>query len=157
MVSKEPDTIHRLLRAYKMAARWCQDRDNHANLSHMLAQPQYLGVSPKTILNALSGALAINRTESRSSSDFLAFEGENINWPDPRKARWLYAEIAAGLQHPIEEAQARAAAAVFRPDLFDAATGNNAPPESSDPIGLKFGPAFDSDRLQAYLDALKPG
>ena len=40
MVSKEPDAIHRLLRAYKMAARWCQDRENHGNLAHMLGQPQ---------------------------------------------------------------------------------------------------------------------
>jgi ABC-type nitrate/sulfonate/bicarbonate transport system substrate-binding protein len=153
-VSKEPDAIHRLLRAYKMAARWCQDPENHGNLSHMLAQPQYLGVAPKTVLNALSGTLAVNRTEARSLSDFLAFEGENINWPDPRKARWLYAEIATGLRAPLEEAQALAAAAVFRPDIFDAATGNNALPEARDPIGLKFGPAFDSENLQAYVDAL---
>ncbi len=157
MVSREPDAIHRLLRAYKMAARWCQDRENHGNLAHMLAQPQYLGVAPKTVLNALSGNLAVNRTEARSLSDFLTFEGENINRPDPRKARWLYAEIATGLRHPIQETQALAAAAVFRPDLFDVATGNNALPEPLDPIGLKFGPAFDSEDLQGYIDALARG
>jgi NitT/TauT family transport system ATP-binding protein len=137
-----------------MAARWCQDRENHGNLAHMLAQPQYLGVAPKTVLNALSGTLAVSRTEARSLSDFLVFEGENINWPDPRKARWLYAEIATSLRAPLEEAQALAAAAVFRPDIFDAATGNNALPETRDPIGLKFGPAFDAENLQAYVDAL---
>ncbi len=87
-------------------------------------------------------------------ADFLTFEGGDINRPDPRKARWLYAEIATGLRNPLVEAQARAAAAVFRPDVFDAATGNNALPEAADPIGLKFGPAFDSQDLQAYVEAL---
>jgi ABC-type nitrate/sulfonate/bicarbonate transport system substrate-binding protein len=153
-VSQESDAIHRLLRTYSLAARWCQDSDNHANLAHMLAQPQYLNVAPKTVMNALSGTLATSRTASRSMADFLSFEGGDINRPDPRKARWLYAEIATGLRSQLAEAQAQAAAAVFRPDIFDAATGNNALPESADPIGLKFGPAFDSEKLQAYVDAL---
>ena len=153
-VSQESDAIHRLLRTYSLAARWCQDRDNHANLANMLAQPQYLNVAPKTVMNALSGTLATSRTASRSMADFLSFEGGDINRPDPRKARWLYAEIATGLRSQLAEAQAQAAAAVFRPDIFDAATGNNALPESADPIGLKFGPAFDSEKLQAYVDAL---
>ena len=153
-VSQESDAIHRLLRTYSLAARWCQDRDNHANLANMLAQPQYLNVAPKTVMNALSGTLATSRTTSRSMADFLSFEGGDINRPDPRKARWLYAEIATGLRSQLAEAQAQAAAAVFRPDIFDAATGNNALPESADPIGLKFGPAFDSEKLQAYVDAL---
>ena len=149
----DPEPIHRLLRAYKSAARWCQARENHANLANMLAQPQYLNVAPKTALNALSGTLAVNRTEARTMPDFLAFEGEEINRPDPRKARWLYAEITSGLRQSLNAAQAQAAAAVFRPDLFDAATGNNAVPQSHDPIGLKFGPAFDTDDLQGYIDA----
>jgi ABC-type nitrate/sulfonate/bicarbonate transport system substrate-binding protein len=144
-VSDDPDTIHRLLRAYEVAARWCQDPDNHGNLAHMLAQPQYLGVAPKS------------RTEARAMPDFLAFEGDDINRPDPRKARWLYAEIAAGLRQPLDERKAQAAATVFRPDIFDAATGNNALPESGDPIGLKFGPAFDPDDLQGYIDTIEKG
>ncbi|HKY18061.1 MAG TPA: CmpA/NrtA family ABC transporter substrate-binding protein [Rhizomicrobium sp.] len=154
MAAQEPEAIYRLLRAYRAAAHWCQDRENHGNLAHMLSQPQYLGVAPKTVLNALSGTLAVNRTEARSMQDFLVFEGDAINRPDPRKARWLYAEIMTGLRKPLDEAQAQEAAAVFRPDLFDAATGNNALPESQDPIGLKFGPAFDSDDLQSYAGAL---
>ncbi len=155
--TNEPESIHRLLRAYQAAARWCQDPGNHANLAHMLAQPQYLNVAPKTVLNALSGSLAVNRTESRSVSDFLVFQGDGINCPDPRKARWLYAEIATGLRKPLDESQAQAAAAVFRPDLFNVATGNNALLDSVDPIGLHFGPAFDAADLQAYVDALMRG
>ena len=156
-VSSEPDSIHRLLRTYQIAARWCQDPGNHANLAHMLAQPQYLNVAPKTVLNALSGTLAVNRTEARSRPDFLTFQGDDINWPDPRKARWLYAEIATGLRQPLDESQAQAAAAVFCPDVFDAATGNNALPQAPDPIGLRFGPAFDASDLKAYIDALMRG
>ncbi|MEO8300302.1 MAG: CmpA/NrtA family ABC transporter substrate-binding protein [Rhizomicrobium sp.] len=153
-VSNEPETIHRLLRTYQVAARWCQDPGNHANLAHMLAQPEYLNVAPKTVLNALSGTLAVNRTQARSAPDFLAFQGDDINRPDPRKARWLYAEIATGLRQPLDESQAEVAASVFRPDVFDAATGNNAQPDARDPIGLHFGPAFDASDLTGYIEAL---
>lgn len=152
--SSEPESIHRLLRTYQVAARWCQDPGNHANLAHMLAQPQYLNVAPKTVLNALSGTLAVNRTQARSASDFLTFQGDDINRPDPRKARWLYAEIATGLRQPLDESQAQAAAEVFRPDVFDAATGNNAQPDARDPIGLRFGPAFDASDLKGYIEAV---
>jgi ABC-type nitrate/sulfonate/bicarbonate transport system substrate-binding protein len=155
VVIKENEAVHRLLRAYKLAAAWCQDRGNHGNLAQILAQREYLGVSPKTVLSALCGALAVSRTESRSASDFLVFEGGDINRPDSRKARWLYAEIMAGLGQPLQEEDARAAASVFRPEIFDAATGNNTLPELDDPIGLKFGPAFDSENLQGYLQALE--
>jgi ABC-type nitrate/sulfonate/bicarbonate transport system substrate-binding protein len=151
----ESEAVHRLLRAYKTAAHWCQDRENQQNLAHMLAQPEYLGVAPKTVLNALTGTLAVNRTEARSIPDFLVFEGEDINRPDPRKARWLYAEIMSGLGHRIDETQAQAAASVFRPDIFDAATGNNQLPEISDPIELKYGPAFDASDLPGYIKAIE--
>ena len=100
------------------------------------------GAGKTTLLRAISGLLRVSRGA-------MTFEGADINRPDPRKARWLYAEIAAGLRQPLDEAQARLSAQVFRPDLFDAATGNNALPETPDPIGLKFGPAFDSGDLQA--------
>lgn len=155
MVTEDIETVHRLLRAYKSAAHWCQDRENHRNLAQMLAQPEYLGVAPKTVLSALTGTLAVNRTEARSIPDFLVFEGEDINRPDPRKARWLYAEIISGLGQSVDEAQAQIAASVFRPDIFDSATGNNQLPELYDPIELKFGPAFDAEDLQGYVRALE--
>jgi len=155
VAAAENETVHRLLRAYKTAAHWCQDRENHRNLAQMLAQPEYLGVAPKTVLNALTGTLAVNRTETRAIPDFLLFEGEAINRPDPRKARWLYAEIMSGLGHRLDEAQAQAAASVFRPDIFDAATGNNQLPETGDPIALKYGPAFDANDLAGYVKAIE--
>jgi len=61
------------------------------------------------------------------------------------------------LRQSLDESQAVAAAMVFRPDVFDSATGNNAPPQAHDPIGLRFGPAFDSADLKAYIDALRRG
>ena len=153
-VSGETGAVHRLLRAYQGGGALVRGSGNRANLAQMLSRPEYLNVAPKTVLNALTGTLPVNRTEARSASDFLAFQGDDINWPDPRKARWLYAEIATGLRQPLDESQAEAAAAVFRPDVFDAATGNNALPEAHDPIGLRFGPAFNSTDLKGYIDAL---
>src|SRR5258708_12782070 len=50
-VSDDPDTIHRLLRAYEVAARWCQDPDNHGNLPHILPHPPYLAAAPQTLFH----------------------------------------------------------------------------------------------------------
>jgi NitT/TauT family transport system ATP-binding protein len=149
------EAVESLLRAYQKAARWCGNPDNHHNLAQIMAQPNYLGVAPKTVLNALSGTLPVDRTETRSIPDFLAFEGEEINRPDPRKARWVYAETMFAHRHSIAEEEAAAAAAVFRPDIFDAATGRNWVSQLDDPIGLRYGPKFDSETLEGYVAALR--
>ena len=64
------------------------------------------------------------------------------------------APLASAAEVDACVANALAAQAVYRPDLFDAATGNAATDFPDDPIGLKFGPAFRSDDLEAYVAAL---
>lgn len=155
MVTQDRGAVEALLRAYQKAALWCGDPQNHRNLAQIMAQPEYLGVSPKTVLNALTGALQVSRTEARTVKDFLIFTGDDINRPDPRKARWLYAETMFALRHSLREDEAAAAAAVYRPDIFDAATGRNWISEPDDPIGLRYGPAFDSNDLEGYVAALR--
>jgi ABC-type nitrate/sulfonate/bicarbonate transport system substrate-binding protein len=155
MLEQNRDVVEALLRAYQKAALWCGDPENHRNLAQIMAQPAYLGVAPKTVLNALSGALQVSRTQARTVKDFLVFSGEDINRPDSRKARWLYAEMMFALRHTIREGEAAAAAAVFRPAVFDAATGHNRMSEPDDPIGLRYGPAFNSDDLEGYVAALR--
>ena len=155
MVTEDRGAMEAMLRAYQKAAHWCGNPDNHRNLAQIMAQPEYLGIAPKTALNALSGTLQVNRTQTRSVDDFLVFEGEDVNRPDPRKARWLYAETMFAHRQNIREEEAAAAAAVFRPDIFDAATGRNWVSQPDDPIGLRYGPAFDSENLEGYVAALR--
>jgi NitT/TauT family transport system ATP-binding protein len=153
-LSEPFEATAKLLRAYHAAAKWCEDANNRSNLANILAQPQYLNVAPRTIFRALSGNLAVTRTETRHTPEFIRFCAEGLNRPHPRKGRWIYAETMHMLSQPIREEDARAAANVFRPDLFDAAMGQSESVMEEDPIGLAFGPPFKSDDLNAYIAAL---
>lgn len=144
----------KLLRAYHAAAKWCENPENRSNLADILSQPQYLNVAPRTISKALSGNLSVTRTESRNVPGFIRFGSDGINRPDPRKGRWIYAETMHLLSQPVDADNARAAAGVFRPDLYDAAIGQSESVLEDDPIGLSFGPSFKSDDLEGYMRTL---
>jgi NitT/TauT family transport system ATP-binding protein len=150
VVQNEGEAVLRLVRAYKAAATWCGDPGNRANLSRILSRSEYLNVAPKTILNALGGTLPVNRTETRKDGDFLILDDHQVNCPDPRRACWLYTEIKQMLGQPATAAQMRAAAAVFRPDLYEMALGPKNYFGPDDPVQLKFGPALNKS-LEDYM------
>jgi NitT/TauT family transport system ATP-binding protein len=154
LVRDEGETVLKLLRAYKAAAGWCGDPANHTNLSQILSRSDYLNVSPKTILNGLSGTLPVNRTESRKDGDFLILDDHQVNCPDPRRACWLYNEVKQLLGQAPDPAEMRAAASVFRPDLYTAAVGPRNYFGPDDPVQLKFGPSLNQS-LDEYIAAAR--
>jgi len=150
-----PDTLKRLLRALKAAALWCESEANHESLAGLLAQSRYLNVAPRTIMRTFAGKLAVTPTQTRPEPEFINLGRGQINRPDPRQALWVYAELTHLLGRPVRREEARVAASVFRRDLFDEAIGEPEEPESPDAIALTYGPAFDSNDLQAYLDTIR--
>jgi NitT/TauT family transport system ATP-binding protein len=61
-------------------------------------------------------------------------------------------------QAPLSPALLADAEAVYRPDLYDAATGTTPLPvtgEPSDGVGAFTGPAFDARNLPAYFAAFR--
>jgi len=145
--------VGKLLRAYKAAAVWCGDPANRGSLAQILARPEYLNVAPKTVLNALSGTLPVNRTETRRDANFLTLGDELVNYPDPRRACWLYTQIRRARGEAVTATEARAAAAVYRPDLYETALGRCAMAEK-DPVAMKFGPAFPEGDMEDYIASL---
>ncbi|MES2473572.1 MAG: CmpA/NrtA family ABC transporter substrate-binding protein [Pseudomonadota bacterium] len=131
--------VGKLLRAYKAAALWCGDPANRGNLAQILSKPEYLNVAPKTVLNALNGTLPVNRTENRRDANFLTLGDALVNYPDPRRASWLYAQIRRSRGEAVTAAEERAAAAVYRPDLYEAALGAGPDLAELDPVALNFG------------------
>ena len=72
--------------------------------------------------------------------------------PDPMQAAWLYAQMVRWGQAPLSAELLAAAKAVFRPDLYDAAswaTERGVADEPSDGIGAFAGPAFDPEHRRA--------
>lgn len=155
LIRENTGAVDKLLRAYKAAAQWCGDPANHGNLAQILSRPDYLNVAPKTVLNALNGHLPINRTETRRDNSFLMLGDSEVNYPDPRRACWLYTEMRRARGEPVSAVQTRIAAGVYRPDLYESAIGSRPGAEMrDDPIGLRYGPAAPQGGLDDYIATL---
>jgi NitT/TauT family transport system ATP-binding protein len=155
LIRENTGAVGKLLRAYKAAAAWCGEAANRGNLAQILSRPDYLNVAPKTVLNALNGHLPVNRTETKRDSSFLTLGDSEVNYPDPRRACWLYTEIQRAKGGPVSVMQTRAAANVYRPDLYESAIGSRPGAEMhDDPIGLRYGPAAPQGGLDDYIATL---
>jgi NitT/TauT family transport system ATP-binding protein len=145
-----------LLRALRAASRWCADRKNVDALSKLLAEPRHLGVSAAIIRDTLVGELRTSPEDPhRRIADFMVLGGASANRPNPDHAKWLYLEMAHAGQTPFREESLAAAAAIYRPELYDAATDEAPVLFAGDPIGLSAGPAFSAHAPLAYLRALR--
>ena len=67
----------------------------------------------------------------------------------------LYAQMVRWGQTPFRPEALKAAMAVFRPDLYDAASGQ--PAGAANAIGAFAGPPFDPADVQGHLAAFKIG
>ena len=153
LIQENTGGVTKLLRAYKGAADWCGDPANRGNLAQILSRPEYLNVAPKTVLNALSGNLQVNRTETRRDASFLTLGDARVNYPDPRRACWLYAQMKYSRGELVTAPEIRAAASVYRPDLYEAALGPGNPVEV-DQVSLKFGNDFPEGDIEDYIATL---
>ena len=82
--------------------------------------------------------------------------GEGAGRPDPAQAAWLYAQMVRWGQAPLSDDLCRAAMAVFRPDLYDAAVGATAA-ATTGTIGAFAGPAFDPGNIAGHLASWRIG
>jgi NitT/TauT family transport system ATP-binding protein len=74
------------------------------------------------------------------------------------QAAWLYAQMVRWGQASLSAEAIKAAMTVFRPDLYNAALGQDAQPsEPSGAIGAFAGPAFDAGDIEGHLRAFAIG
>jgi ABC-type nitrate/sulfonate/bicarbonate transport system substrate-binding protein len=171
-----PDTTDRLLNVMARAAAWCDDSTNHEELAGLLERPNYVGQPAAVILPALEGRLVLQQGGPPVEiDDFMLFARESTNFPWRSQALWIYSQmIRWGALEPSESAE-RAAADVFRSDIFRRALADAALPmpgasmkvegSLSSPLAvgsnsgtLTLGPdkffdgrIFDPSRIQDYL------
>ena len=121
---KNPDVVAALVRAHVRAAEFIEQPQNRAEVAHILAQPERIGVDADVIQRTLDGRLKISPDGTmRESSRYLLVGREGAARPDPVQAAWLYAQMVRWGQAAISPEALQAAKAVFRPDLYDAALG----------------------------------
>jgi NitT/TauT family transport system ATP-binding protein len=141
--------LTRLLQALDAAAAWVDTPSNHRALAAQLARPEYLGVPHESIAAALDGRLHLGLGAAKRDVDFMYFHRYAANAPREADGLWVYAQMVRwGLIAPNERAE-RAAAGVFRPDLYQnslpAATLDAVPPPPFDKL------EFVATDVSAYL------
>jgi two-component system, oxyanion-binding sensor len=146
-------TLQRLVRACARAAAWCAVPEHRAELVDTLAAPERLGIERETIAALLDGRLTVAPDgATRTHGRFFIQDSASLR-PDRRHALWLYAQMVRWQQVAHSPEAAAKAAAVYRADLFDAALSMQ-DSVAEDGIGAFAGPAFQADKLDAYLKAL---
>lgn len=124
-----PELLDRLVRALDRSAAWCDDPANRVALSEMLAWPAYVGQPAELIAQALAGRMPLQpRGDAVDIPDFLVFHRGAANFPWRSQALWIYSQFLRwGMAKASPEAE-RAAAGVFRSDLYRRALAGRGTP-----------------------------
>ena len=109
-----------LVRAVARAGRWCADPDNRSELIHRLAPRTYLDLDPELLDRAFGHEAAGDTTGDAASGASPRFGG--IQEPGLRHGRWILRQMRLSRQIADESDLDASVAAVFRPDLYQAAT-----------------------------------
>jgi len=120
--AEEAEFTAPLVRAVHRAGLWCADPANRGALSRLLAERADLDSDAALIARSLGGTLIVDATGTERVNPAYLRLGAATHRPDPDHGRWLVAQmIACGQVAPGSDAAERAAA-LYRPDLFEAAT-----------------------------------
>jgi NitT/TauT family transport system ATP-binding protein len=151
------DIVARLVRAHHNAALFTDDPANRAEVCAILSVPNRIGVPAEVIRRTFDGRLKVSPDGAVRESDRYIQIGRNgAARPNPTHAAWLYAQMVRWRQAPLSSTLLAEAKAVYRPDLYDAATKTSPQPakgEPADGVGAFTGPAFNSEDLAKYLSA----
>jgi NitT/TauT family transport system ATP-binding protein len=154
---ENPDVLARLVRAHRRAAAFVEDPANHAEVAALLAAPNRIGTAADVLLRTYTGRLKVSPEGLvRENADYLLVGRKGAARPDPVQAAWLYAQMVRWGQAPLTAELLAAAQAVFRPDLYDAASDVPEAPFAGPPadrIGAFAGPSFDADAIEDHLAA----
>ncbi|HWI85882.1 MAG TPA: CmpA/NrtA family ABC transporter substrate-binding protein [Sphingomonas sp.] len=123
-MEEQAETVDRLLVALSNAAAWCDAAENHDELAGLLAGPNYVAQPAELILPALTGQLILRQGDPPLSvPDYLLFHREACAFPWRSQALWIYSQFVRWkMVEPSAKAE-RAAADVFRSDIYRRALG----------------------------------
>lgn len=135
VLDEKREAVQRLIRALCKAGAHFVDPVNWDLNSEILARPQYINGSAELIRRAISDRLLISRGgKTVHYPDFMFQYREAANFPWVSQAEWLYTQMVRWDNIPFDQADARKAARVFRPDVYRSAllgTGEPLPGASS--------------------------
>lgn len=136
-IAARGDVAARLVRACAAAGEWIERPENRQEAAERLAARSRLDVPASIVRRALDGRLPTGAGEETRVSETYVMITRDALRPERAHARWLHGEMARWGQ--VGPGRAEEAEAVYRPDLFDAATGWTPAETSDDPLGLLIG------------------
>ncbi len=117
-----PRLLTALLRALYRASIWCEQRENHADLARLLAQPRYVGAPTELLRGGLDNELVLQPgTPATHLTDFYVPAARAATFPWVSHALWFYAQMVRWRQIEFSPEHVAAARAAYRPDLYRAA------------------------------------
>jgi two-component system, oxyanion-binding sensor len=122
VAEEHPRRLQAALRALLRAAIYCDDAVNAPAVAAILGQDHYLGVAPEIILTSLPGAAARRAAGQRPEADVSVFFANAANFPWRSQALWFLDQMRRW-GYIGADVDAKAASAIFRPDLFVEAAG----------------------------------
>jgi NitT/TauT family transport system ATP-binding protein len=153
-VNENPDIVARMIRALQRAADYIGDPENRAEAASIIAAPDRIGGDADTVFRTLEGRLKISPDgTAREDSRYLLLGQDGTARPDPVQAAWLYAQMARWGQAALTSDNLAQATAVFAPALYDSALGLGKRVSDRPTMKAFAGPAFDPERIEAYLAA----
>lgn len=155
--ARNPEVLHRLIRALMKAADWCADPANVSELADLLAGPAYLDCAPEACLPALSGKLMLGREGPEVQTDVFKVSGHDAHCPNPKHGLWFYSQMVRWGQASYSPADVAKVRETFAPDIYCKALGLTGEcPRASDP-GSRFfdGLEFDAENVKAYVDGFR--
>ena len=111
-----------LLAALLDACAFCDEPQNHAQLSATLARPEYVGVAESALSRGIGGEFDFGDGRVRAVRDFTMFHRHDANEPSADKSAWVLQQLreaATGCEPSVFNAAL--GRRVFRTDLFEKA------------------------------------
>ena len=116
------DALLPLVRAVARAGQWCADPANRTDLIHCLAHRTYLDLDVDLVARGFAGDAILDAAGATRPMPGRLDLGADVQEPRPEAARWLVTQMAASQQLPPGRHPDAEAAAIYRPDLYRAAT-----------------------------------
>ncbi len=117
-----PRQLAALLRALYRASMWCEQPENHDDLSSLLAQPRYVGAPAELLRAGLANNLVLRPGESAAHvANFYVPAGRSATFPWVSHALWFYSQMVRWRQIEFSAEHVAAARLTYRPDLYRAA------------------------------------
>lgn len=111
-----------LVAALLEACEFCDQPENHAQITETLARPQFVGVSEALLSRGIDGEIDFGHNNERTVREFCMFHRDHANEPSSDKAAWAMELIrASGLCPQPSAINFAFAKKIFRHDLFEKA------------------------------------